>query len=162
MPSDGLAWTHLQWQSCLEECFSAPHLPGDNTLALTASCFDEQRADIPLWQVDSKLHKKEREKTFPRFISMEILFTVVGFAMYTILTLHGVMKSSALCPIRGHHWKIIARPMFKNWRSFSSATQAVVWFRWCFTGFPVGGYSCPSNAACCTNRQSYQGLGRGG
>lgn len=70
----------------LEECSGAPHLPECNTLCpfyLAASLPDVQRADIPLWLADPKLHRKYYDKAFPPCTSEEISFAMVSFAMYT-------------------------------------------------------------------------------
>lgn len=96
----------------LEECSSASHLRGCNTLCpfyLAGSLSDVQRADLLLWQGDSKLHRKDYDKAFPPCTSEEILFAMVSFAMCATLILQGVMKCKAQHPVRGHHWKTIAR-----------------------------------------------------
>jgi len=94
--------TEFVWRSV-----SAPHTSPDvNTLCpfhLAASRFDEQRADISLRQMDPKLHKIECEKLFQLCASVEILFAMVSFAMYTTLVFHGVVKCKAQCPNRDDH-----------------------------------------------------------
>lgn len=118
----------------LEECFCATHLPGHNTLCpfhLAASHFDEETADISLQQVNPKLHKKECDKTFLPHISVEILFAMVVLPCIQPCPSQGDGAQGPVSeqrpPLKDHHKTIKKRPVLKNYRAFSSVTQAAVY-----------------------------------
>lgn len=150
-----------------EECSGAPHLPGCNTLCpfyLAASLSDVKRADIPLWQADPKLHRKDYDKAFPPWGSL-----ICNGQFYHVHNTHPSGGDEVQDPASGQrpslkdHCKMIKKHQFKITRpSLQQHRQQSLWFRLCFTDFPTGRFSCPSNTVCHTNRQSHLGLGRGG